>query len=96
LQLKNSGVADNDVKVTYLTDNGQEWVIDSQEWFEIALSAFRLKARLGEIIFLKLDKISSQMGRKHSNDVETQFDNSINSNADVPPEWFINYMKQVT
>jgi hypothetical protein len=36
------------------------------------------------------------MGRKHSNDVETQFDNSINSNADVPPEWFINYMKQVT
>jgi hypothetical protein len=92
--LKNSGVADNDVKVTYLTDNGQEWVIDSQEWFEIALSAFRLKARLGEIIFLKLDKISSQMGRKHSNDVETQFDNSINSNADVPPEWFINYMKQ--
>ncbi|RZC36635.1 uncharacterized protein BDFB_005760 [Asbolus verrucosus] len=98
--LKNSGVVGNDVKVTYLTDNGAEWVIDSQEWFEIALCAFRLKARLGEVIFLKLDKISSsnnnhQMVRKHSNDVETQFNQeSITDNFNTPPEWFLTYMKQ--
>ncbi|KYB28640.1 hypothetical protein TcasGA2_TC003458 [Tribolium castaneum] len=95
--LKNSGVAGNDVKVTYITDNGQECVIDSQEWFELALSAFRLKARLGEVIFLKLDKIfsSSHLSRKHSNDVETQFDvDSMDNSVIAPPEWFVTYMKQ--
>ncbi|XP_044269025.1 uncharacterized protein LOC123014155 [Tribolium madens] len=95
--LKNSGVAGNDVKVTYITDNGQEWVIDSQEWFELALSAFRLKARLGEVIFLKLDKIfsSKHLPRKDSNDVETQFDmDSMDNSMIAPPEWFVTYMKQ--
>lgn len=73
-------------------------MIDSQEWFEFALGAFRLKAKLGEVIHLKLDKISGcNMAKKHSNDVETQFDfeNAEINNGGAPPEWFLHYMAQV-
>lgn len=102
MQLKNSGIAGSDVKVTYLTDNGTEWVIKSSAEFQRALCAFRLKARLEEMIHLRLGKVSSSsstpvMSRKHSNDVETQFDPEVVSKAWVsPPDWFTNYMKMVS
>ena len=93
------------MKVTYLTDNDEERVIDSQESFDLALAAFRLKARLGELILLKLGKASTakpEAPKKHSNDVETQSEatqpdlDSMGSNVITPPEWFIAYMQQVS
>lgn len=94
-----------DIKVSYIADSNTDFPIETQTDFQIALYVFRRKARMGEIVNLKLDKIPAQSTKKerHSNDVETQFDNnetvSLSSTcctADTPPEWFISYMKQVS
>ncbi|XP_018571385.1 uncharacterized protein LOC108911046 isoform X2 [Anoplophora glabripennis] len=102
--LKNSGTVGDDVKVSYITDSNREFPIESQTDFQIALYAFRRKSRLGDIVNLKLDRISDQPTHKnlrHSNDVETQSDNneavSLTStccNIETPPEWFVAYMNQ--
>ncbi|KAJ8924658.1 hypothetical protein NQ315_000809 [Exocentrus adspersus] len=102
--LKNSGTVGDDVKVSYITDSSREFPIDSQTDFQIALYAFRRKARLGDVVNLTLDRISDRPSHKntrHSNDVETQADNneavSLTStccNMETPPEWFISYMSQ--
>lgn len=93
------------MKVSYITDSNREFPIDSQTDFQIALYAFRRKARMGDIVNLKLERSSGQQPNKvnrHSNDAETQFDNneavSLSStccNSDAPPEWFVLYMNQV-
>ncbi|VEN54948.1 unnamed protein product [Callosobruchus maculatus] len=103
--LKNSGTVGDDVKVSYITDSNREFPIESQTDFQIALYAFRRKARMGGIVNLKLDRItaeqSSMKKARLSNDVETQFDNneavslaSTCCNSESPPEWFISYMNQ--
>ncbi|XP_074032371.1 uncharacterized protein isoform X2 [Leptinotarsa decemlineata] len=101
--LKHSGTVGDDVKVYYITDRNREFPIESQTDFQIALYAFRRKARMGDVVNLKLDRISDQPTHRnirHSNDVQTQYDNEAPSlvstccNADSPPEWFISYMTQ--
>ncbi|KAK9871498.1 hypothetical protein WA026_012869 [Henosepilachna vigintioctopunctata] len=103
--LKNSGTPDDDVKVSFVPNNEREFPIQSQLDFQIALYAFRKKARNGEIINLKLDRISEQdkLFKKipTSNDVQTQFDtidrdssNSSLSAIDTTPQWFTSYMKE--
>ncbi|KAG5871599.1 hypothetical protein JTB14_010723 [Gonioctena quinquepunctata] len=102
--LKNSGTVGDDVKVSFITDSNREFPIESQTDFQIALYAFRRKARMGGVVNLKLDRISdnqpSHKNSRHSNDVETQFDNETPSlastccNADTPPDWFIAFMTQ--
>ncbi|KAJ8933883.1 hypothetical protein NQ314_013736 [Rhamnusium bicolor] len=102
--LKNSGTVGDDVKVSYITDSNREFPIESQTDFQVALYAFRRKARMGDIVNLKLDRISDQPTHKnsrHSNDVETQIDNneavslvSTCCNIDAPPDWFITYMEE--
>ncbi|CAH1102179.1 unnamed protein product [Psylliodes chrysocephalus] len=103
--LKNSGTVGEDVKVSYITDSNREFPIESQTDFQIALYAFRRKARMGDIVNLKLDRISeppqqSQRSSRHSNDVETQFDTepvsivSACCNSENPPEWFVSYMNK--
>ncbi|CAH1133060.1 unnamed protein product [Ceutorhynchus assimilis] len=96
--LKNSGIAEDDVNVYYIMDNGKEYPIQSQTDFQVALYAFRRKARVGEVINLLLERISDQTAQKmhkHSNDVETQFDlepTSISSTCcagNTAPEWFL-------
>lgn len=94
------------MKVSYITDSNREFPIDSQTDFQIALYAFRRKARMCDIVNLKLRRASGQEPVKvsrNSNDVETQFDNneafslaSTCCNADTPPEWFLLYMNQVS
>lgn len=64
------------------------------------------KARAGEMINLLLERVSEQPTHKnlrHSNDVETQFDNvestsilSTCCNADSAPEWFIAGLSQAS
>lgn len=103
--LKNSGTSENDVRVSYIMDKGKEFPILSQSDFQAALFAFRRKARSGEIINLLLERISDQPVHKnlrHSNDVETQFDNiepssivSTCCNIDSPPEWFLSSIAQL-
>lgn len=94
------------MKVSYVTDSNRDFPIDSQTDFQIALYAFRRKARMGDIVNLKLERTSGQEpvkpGNRNSNDAETQFDNnepvsivSTCCNADTPPEWFIMFMSQV-
>ncbi|XP_072396375.1 uncharacterized protein [Diabrotica undecimpunctata] len=101
--LKNSGTVGEDVKVSYITSSNREFPIESQTDFQIALYAFRRKARMGDIVTLKLDRISDQQNyrnTRHSNDVETQFDNEAVSivssccNSETPPEWFLTYMNK--
>ncbi|CAH2007744.1 unnamed protein product [Acanthoscelides obtectus] len=103
--LKNSGTVGDDVKVSYITDSNREFPIESQTDFQIALYAFRRKARMGAIVNLKLDRISAEQSCmkkvRLSNDVETQFDNneavslaSTCCNFESPPEWFVSYMDQ--
>lgn len=95
------------MKVTYVTDSNREFPIDSQTDFQIALYAFRRKARLGDIVNLKLERISGQEhpkpATKNSTDVQTQSDNnevvsviSTCYNAETPPDWFIVFMNQVS
>ncbi|CAG9854334.1 unnamed protein product [Phyllotreta striolata] len=104
--LKNSGTVGEDVKVSYITDSNREFPIESQTDFEIALYAFRRKGRMGDVVNLKLDRISDPQQRvpstrhSNSNDVETQFDTEAVSivssccNSENPPEWFISYMNK--
>nr|CAH7758211.1 unnamed protein product [Callosobruchus chinensis] len=103
--LKNSGTVGDDVRVSYITDSNREFPIESQTDFQIALYAFRRKARMGDIVNLKLDGIfaeqSSTKKVRLSSDVETQFDSneafSLSStfcNSESPPDWFISYMNQ--
>lgn len=63
--LKNSGATGDDVKVSYVSSDDKEFPIGSQLDFQIALYSFRQRARNGDIITLKLDRISDQsrMGR---------------------------------
>ncbi|XP_019766280.2 uncharacterized protein LOC109541765 isoform X1 [Dendroctonus ponderosae] len=103
--LKNSGTPEDDVRVYFIMDNGKEYLIQSQTDFQVALYAFRRKARAGEMINLLLERVSEQPTHKnlrHSNDVETQFDNvdatsilSTCCNADTAPEWFIAGLAQL-
>lgn len=95
------------MRVSYVTSNNREFPIESHTDFQIALYAFRRKARLNEIINLNLERISnqesvpstSQMEQK-TNDVETQSEvNEMPSSAasndfSTPPEWFLNFMAQ--
>ncbi|CAG9821727.1 unnamed protein product [Phaedon cochleariae] len=101
--LKNSGTVGVDVKVSYITDSNREFPIESQTDFQIALYAFRRKARMGDIVNLKLERISEQplyKNIRHSNDVETQFSNEATPlvskccSSASPPEWFTAYMAQ--
>ncbi|KAL3275286.1 hypothetical protein HHI36_020054 [Cryptolaemus montrouzieri] len=103
--LKNSGTPGDDVKVSYLATNDREFPIQSQVDFQIALYAFRKKARNGEIIHLKLDRISSNEKTMKksptSNDVQTQFDTDAGAccssslgSMDNAPQWFTNYMTE--
>ncbi|CAH0548093.1 unnamed protein product [Brassicogethes aeneus] len=101
--LKNSGTPLDDVKVMYVTSNNHEFPIESQTDFQIALYAFRRKARMNEIITLKLDGVPKQQKKKNkrqSIDVETQFDEidstgkSPENLLDAPPQWFLAYMSQ--
>ncbi|XP_066249930.1 uncharacterized protein [Euwallacea similis] len=103
--LKNSGIAEDDVTVSFIMDNGKVYSINSQVDFQVALYAFRRKARVGEVINLLLEQISHQPNHKnlrHSNDVETQFDNaepqslvSACCNFEAPPDWFIAAIAQL-
>ncbi|XP_057653370.1 next to BRCA1 gene 1 protein-like [Diorhabda carinulata] len=101
--LKNSGTVGEGVKVSYITDSNREFPIESQTDFQIALYAFRRKARIGEIVNLKLEsncELQTHKNNRHSNDVETQFDNEANSvvsqccNSESPPEWFLIHMNK--
>lgn len=94
------------MKVSYLTDSHREFPIESQTDFQIALYAFRRKARMGDIVNLKLERAAGQeppKASRSSNDVETQFDNNEDisltptcCNNESPPEWFVVYMNQVS
>lgn len=101
--LKNSGTVGEGVKVSYITDSNREFAIESQTDFQIALYAFRRKARIGEIVNLKLEsncELKTHKNNRHSNDVETQFGNEANSivppccYSESPPEWFITQMNE--
>lgn len=94
------------MKVSYVTDSNREFPIESQTDFQIALYAFRRKARMGDIVNLMLERTSKKESIKisrNSNDVETQFDNnetvsmiSTCCNVDTAPEWFSLFMNQVS
>lgn len=106
-QLKNSGYAGDDVRVSYVTTNDREFPIDSQTDFQIALYSFRRRARLGEIINLTLDRIadkesapSTSKASQKTMDVETQIESNeaismTSSSFNTPPEWFLTLMAQV-
>ncbi|KAL1518013.1 hypothetical protein ABEB36_001699 [Hypothenemus hampei] len=103
--LKNSGTTKEDVNISYTMNNGKEFPIQSQIDFQVALYAFRSKARAGEIIQLQLEPASEKATRKNlrqSNDVETQADQtepqSIASTCcslESPPEWFLAGLAQL-
>ncbi|XP_050300721.1 uncharacterized protein LOC126739199 isoform X2 [Anthonomus grandis grandis] len=106
--LKNSGTAEQDVTVYYITDQGKEYPIQSQVDFQVVLYAFRRKARANEVINLLLERKEDPSVHKNSrisNDVETQFDSmeppsvsgasSMCGHLETPPEWFIAALAQL-
>lgn len=75
--------------------------IDSQKDFQIALYSIRQRARMGEIINLKLDRIGDQRNRfckmTSSSDAQVQVEvDAKHKQFEQPPEWFMKYMKQVS
>lgn len=104
LQLKNSGTTGDDVRVSYMSEEG-EVPVNSQRDFQIALYTFRKKARNSEVITLWLDRISESKKKKVHllvNDAQTQANGQENKAAETttttmesggPPEWFKKYMK---
>ncbi|XP_060535950.1 uncharacterized protein LOC132707925 [Cylas formicarius] len=102
--LKHSGTTGHDVQVSYLVKK-EEYPINSQSDFQVALYMFRRKARAGETINFLLERQSNQPTHKnlrHSKDVETQFDNNDKSafittccRAESPPEWFLQCLAQL-
>lgn len=106
--LKNSGATGDDVKVSYVSIDDKEFPVESQLDFQIALYSFRQRARNGDIITLKLDRIldPARMGRmkrlrrsaeprmeEEKVEIASESIAPAGIQNEGPPDWFKKYMK---
>ncbi|XP_044758067.1 uncharacterized protein LOC123316139 [Coccinella septempunctata] len=92
--LKNSGTPGDDVKVSYLED-GREFPIESTLDFQTALYHFRKKAMNGEIINLRLERLSTgKKSSRFSPTCDAQTECSYDCKVDKAPEWFTSFMAE--
>ncbi|GJQ84231.1 hypothetical protein Trydic_g2899 [Trypoxylus dichotomus] len=96
--LKHSGATDDNVKVSYIDSEDRERPINSPLDFEIALHTFRHRAKMNEIITLKLESVNGKKNgvkgiAKELSEVQKKL-NPIGKKSDKPPEWFLAYMKK--
>lgn len=89
----------DDVKVSYTNNEDKEFIIESQLDFQIAIHSFRQRARNGEIITLKIDRLNTtkmngfKLIRSLSDVIDATPEEPFED--DVPPAWFTKYMQNV-
>ncbi|KRT84309.1 hypothetical protein AMK59_798, partial [Oryctes borbonicus] len=96
--LKHSGASDDNVRVSYIDSEDREKPINCQLSFEIAMYTFRHRAKMNEIITLKLESVNGKKTdvkciAKELSEMQKKL-NPITKKNEKPPEWFLAYMKK--